>query len=445
MAVKNGFDRRSEISVRRLGTAAEHREFSKADTQEQVHSRTGRMIMKRKLQKMTAVLSTAALGMAVLAGCGSTDSTAAADTTAADTAEADGDYAGTISIAGIAPLTGSLASWGKGAVNGYNLAIKQVNEAGGVTIDGKSYKLESAVFADDKSDATEAVSAYNNCVSYDISAVIGSCSSSCTLSFVEAAQEAGMLVITPYSTNATICKTGDYIFRECFSDADQGPTLAKLATEEFSATNIAVIAAEDSDYCAGLAETMEEALDGMDGVTYEHYGCVTTDTDYTAQISKAIEQGAEVLIYPNNYDTVPNFVQQARDAGFDGPILGGDAWDGTDVSGYESKFNDTYYLAHLDLSADTELVKDYVAAYKEAYGDDGLNAVSSLYFDSVKMLVQAMEEANSYDPAVVKDTLLGISYESMGGTITYDENGDAVKPFTIETFVDGALTYYGSF
>jgi branched-chain amino acid transport system substrate-binding protein len=404
--------------------------------------------MKRKIRSMTTMLAAAALSVGMLTGCGETAATndaATASNSSSDSAADAGDYEGTIQIAGIAPLTGSLASWGEGAVNGYNLAISEVNEAGGVSIDGKSYKLESAVFADDKSDATEAVSAYNNCASYDISAVIGSCSSSCTLSFVETAQSNGMLVITPYSTNATICKTGDYIFRECFSDADQGPTLAKLATEEFSATNIAIVAAEDSDYCAGLAEAMEGALDELTNVTYQHYGCVTTDTDYTAQISKAIEQGAEVIIYPNNYDTVPNFVQQARDAGFDGPILGGDAWDGTDVTGYESKFNNCYYLAHLDLSADTESVQNYVTAYKAAYGEDGLNAVSSLYYDTVKMLVKAMEEANSYDPAVVKDTLLGMEYESMGGTITYDENGDAVKPFTIETFEDGALTYYGSF
>lgn len=401
--------------------------------------------MKKRMKKIVAMLTVTALSMGLLVGCGdsaaTTESTGTTETTSSAPA-ADGD---TILIAGIAPLTGSLASWGEGAVNGYNLAIKEINEAGGVTIDGKSYTLESAVFADDKSDATEAISAYNNCTSYDISAVIGSCSSSCTLSFVETAQESGMLVITPYSTNATICKTGDYIFRECFSDADQGPTLAKMATEEFGAKNIAIVAAEDSDYCAGLAEAMEGSLAEMADVTFEHYGCVTTDTDYTAQISKAIEQGAEVIIYPNNYDTVPNFVSQARDAGFSGPILGGDAWDGTDVTGYEAKFDNCYYLAHLDLSADTDAVKNYVAAYKAEYGEEGLNAVSSLYYDTVKMLVQAMEAANSYDPAVVKDALLAMEYESMGGTVTYDENGDAKKPFTIETFKDGVLTYYGSF
>ena len=403
--------------------------------------------MKKKFRKTAALFLTLALTAGMLAGCGgdtgSGDSTSASSGSGTQSADS-GDFDGTILIAGIAPLTGSLASWGEGAQNGYNLAIQQVNEAGGVEIDGQSYQLESAVFADDRSDATEAVSAYNNCVSYDISAVIGSCSSSCTLSFVETAQENGMLVITPYSTNATICSTGDYIFRTCFSDADQGPTLAQLATEEFGATNIAIIAAEDSDYCAGLAEAMEAALDEM-GVAYEHYGCATTDTDYTAQIFEAINQGADALIYPNNYDTVPNFVQQARDAGYDGPILGGDAWDGTDVTGYEDKFDNCYYLAHLDLSADTEAVQNYVSAYEAEYGDSGLSAVSSLYYDTVMMLVQAMEEANSYDPAVVKDALSNITYESMGGTITYDENGDAVKPFTIETFENGVLTYYGSF
>ncbi len=408
----------------------------------------------RKRNQISAVITAAALGMGLLAGCGSSTSSApaastgdaaAASTAAATQAAASGDFDGTISIGGIAPLTGSLANWGKGAVNGYTLAIDQINADGGVTIDGKKYQLTSAVFADDKGDPTEAVSAYNNCMSHDISAIIGSCSSSCTLSFVQTAQDAGMLVITPYSTNATICKTGDYIFRECFSDANQGPMLAKLATDEFKATNIAVICAEDSDYCAGLAENMEAALDQMSGVTYQHYGCVTTDTDYTAQINSAIEQGAEVMIYPNNYDTVPNFVSQARDAGFTGPILGGDAWDGTDVTGYESKFNDTYYLAHVDLNAEDAAMKAYVEAYKAAYGEDGLNAVSSLYYDSVKMLAQAMEDANSYDPSVVKDALSKITYESLGGTITYDENGDAIKPFSIETFKDGVLSYYGSF
>ena len=398
----------------------------------------------RKMRKGIALLSTFAMCAGMIAGCGQSIKDEA--TPKADAPEVEGDFDGTVSIAGIAPLTGSFASWGKGAINGYNLAIKEVNEAGGVKLDGKSYKLESAVFADDKSDATEAASAYNNCASYDISAVIGSCSSSCTMSFIETAQESGMLVITPYSTNAAICKTGDYIFRECFSDADQGPTLAKLATEEFKAKNIAIVVAEDSDYCAGLGEQMEGYLDTLSDVSYEHYGCVESDTDYTAQISKAIEQGADAIIYPNNYDTVPNFIQQARDAGFDGPIMGGDAWDGTDTTGYEEKFNNSYYLAHVDLSADTDEVKNFVSAYKAEYGsEDGLNAVASLYYDSVKMLVKAMEEAGSDDPSIVKDSLLKISYDSMGGTITYDENGDAVKPFTIETFDNGALTYYGSF
>ena len=170
--------------------------------------------MKKRFKTVVTTAMIAALTASLLTGCGSStdDTTASAPETgeASDTAEASGGSdRDSILIAGIAPLTGSLASWGEGAINGYNLAIKEINEAGGVTIGDKTYTLESAVFADDKSDATEAISAYNNCASYDISAVIGSCSSSCTLSFVETAQDSGMLVITPYSTNATICKTGD--------------------------------------------------------------------------------------------------------------------------------------------------------------------------------------------------------------------------------------------
>ena len=93
--------------------------------------------MEKRMRKLAAVLATAALATSMLAGCGGSSTGGGAT--------ADGD---TILIAGIAPLTGSLASWGEGAVNGYNLAIEEINAAGGVTIDGKSYKLESAVFAE---------------------------------------------------------------------------------------------------------------------------------------------------------------------------------------------------------------------------------------------------------------------------------------------------------
>ena len=136
--------------------------------------------MKKRFKTVVTTAMVAALTASLLTGCGSStnDTTASAPETgeASDTAEASGGSDGdsdSILIAGIAPLTGSLASWGEGAINGYNLAIKEINEAGGVTIGDKTYTLESAVFADDKSDATEAISAYNNCASYDISAVIG--------------------------------------------------------------------------------------------------------------------------------------------------------------------------------------------------------------------------------------------------------------------------------
>ena len=123
--------------------------------------------MKKIIRKSIALLATAVMGMALFTGCGAANSPSSSGETAEkkESAEDEGNFDGTVSIAGIAPLTGSFASWGEGAENGYNLAIKEVNAAGGVKIGDKSYKLESAVFADDKSDATEAASAYNNCSS----------------------------------------------------------------------------------------------------------------------------------------------------------------------------------------------------------------------------------------------------------------------------------------
>ena len=110
--------------------------------------------MKKRFKTVVTTAMVAALTASLLTGCGSStnDTTASAPETgeASDTAEASGGSDGdsdSILIAGIAPLTGSLASWGEGAINGYNLAIKEINEAGGVTIGDKTYTLESAVIS----------------------------------------------------------------------------------------------------------------------------------------------------------------------------------------------------------------------------------------------------------------------------------------------------------
>lgn len=397
--------------------------------------------MKKKA--LSIALAGVMAASAILAGCGSSgtaSTTAAADSSSAETAAAaDGN---TISFGVIAPLTGPHALYGEAAKNAVELALNEINADGGITIDGESYTFNAAVICDDKSDSTEAISAYNNVASYDVVGVIGTYASSCTKAFATQAQQDGLIVITPQSTNATICRIGDYIFRTCFSDDAQGPAMAAFIKDELKATKAAIIYGSNEDYCTGLYEAISAYFD-ENGVDYVVYECTSTDTDFTAQVSKAVAEGCDAIAYPNYLDTAPMLIQQARAAGFTGGIVGGDGWDGADTTGVEAEFENTYYLNHLDFNDPDEKIQNFVATYTEAYGDTSLCAAAALYYDSVYMLRQAIEEAASTDPSVIKDALQNISFDGVTGHVTFDENGDPLKAFTIETFKDGAVTYYG--
>ncbi len=394
-------------------------------------------------KRVLSLLTAGALVASALTGCGSSsaESTAAASGADAGTeaaAAADGD---TISFGVIAPLTGPHALYGEAGKNGVNLALKEINEAGGVKIGDKSYTLNAAVICDDKSDSTEAISAYNNCASYDIVGIIGTYASSCTKAFATQAQSDGLVVITPVSTNASICKIGDYIFRACFSDDAQGPAMAAFIKDKLGAKKAAIIYGSNEDYCTGLYESISKYFD-ENSVDYVVYECTSTDTDFSAQVSKVVAEGCDAIAYPNYLDTAPMLIQQARAAGFTGGIVGGDGWDGCDTTGLEADFENTYYLNHLDFGDTSEAVQSFVTKYTEAYGSDSLCAPGALYYDTVYMLKQAIEEAGSADPAAIKDALAKIDFNGVTGHVTFDENGDPIKAFTIETFEDGKVTYF---
>ena len=402
--------------------------------------------MKRKL---LSIILASTMVAACVTGCGSTAATSeapatdAASTEAAteagteagtETAAASGD---TINIGVVAPLTGSYALFGESGSNSAQLAVDEINAAGGVL--GKQLNIVETV--DDKGDSTEAVNCYNRLASQDISAVVGTFSSSCSIPMAERAQEDGMLLISPSATNANFTLVGDHIFRACFIDPIQGPTMAKFAFDQ-GATKAAIIYAKDDDYSNGLYETISEAWSGFDGTELVYTGeCTSKDADFTAQVSQVVASGADVLFYPFMLDTVPLVVQQAREAGFEGMIVGGDGWDGSDTTGIEDYFNNTFYTNHYAPEDPAEVVQNYVAAYKEAYGEDTLTSIGACYYDAVKMVAKAIEDGGSAETEDIVAAMTGMSFEGVTGSFTLDENGDPKKPITFVEFVDGVPTW----
>ena len=398
--------------------------------------------MKRKL---VSVLLSAAMVSTLLAGCGGSDTSTSGsatsttgDAAAADTEASTGEEDHVIRIGAICAMTGGSAIYGEGAQNAIDMAVEEINSAGG------DYTVEivnGGKVADDAKDSKQAVNAYNSVMADDPEAVVGSFFSATTLPMAELANEDGMLLLATGATNKDVTLIGPSIFRDCFIDPYQGKMAALFAADQ-GATKAAIIYAKDDDYSNGLKDAFVENAEA-DGIEVVYTGeCTTTDTDFTAQVSQAVASGADYLFYPCFLDTVPLLVQQARDAGFEGIIMGGDGWDGSDTTGLESEFENSYFTNHYSSEDTAEAVQNFVSKYTEKYGTESLNACASLYYDAIYMLVEAAENGGGSDTASLISGMTGMTFTGVGGTFTLDDNGDPEKSVAINTYDNGQVKWF---
>ena len=334
-------------------------------------------------------------------------------------------------------MTGGKAVYGEGAQNAIDMAVEEINAKDGIHVE----IVNGGKVVDDASDSKQAVNAYNSLEPEEPDAVVGAFFSSVTLPMAELAAEQDMLLLATGATNYKVTLIGPTIFRNCFIDPYQGKMAAKFAAEQ-GATKAAIIYAKDDDYSNGLKDAfVENAADNGIEVVYTGE-CTTKDTDFTAQASQAAASGADFLFYPCFLDTVPLLVQQVRDAGFDGIIMGGDGWDGSDTTGIETYFDNCYFTNHYSSEDTAPEVQNFVSKYTEKYGTDTLNACASLYYDAIYMLVQAAENGGGTDTASLVKGMTGMTFTGVGGTFTLDENGDPEKAVAINTYENGQVKWF---
>lgn len=401
-------------------------------------------------KRLFAAIMTASLVATALAGCsGGSTSSSTTDTKTTDTATTETktdttetpstDAAGsdTIKIGTISPNTGSLAAYGEAVVNSMNLAVEEINAAGGVL--GKQIELDSL---DDKGDSTEGANAFNKLADdTSVSAVIGSVTSGVTTGLAPLANESGVVLLTPTATADTVTEDDDYVFRACFKDSYQGKMAAKFAAETLGIKKVAVLYASGDAYSAGLREAFIAAAAefGLEVVAEESSSSVD-DTEYSSQLTNIANSGAEFLFAPYYYSAVgPYIVPQARSAGFSGVIMGADGFDGTIGTMVDDKslYNNCFFTNHYSPDDTSEKVQNYVKAYTEKFGAESLNALGALAYDSVYMLKDSIEKAGSTDRAAIRDAMSGMNFLGVTGEFTLDQSGTPEKSVAIIEFKDG--------
>lgn len=341
----------------------------------------------------------------------------------------------TIKIGGIFPLSGDVAVYGLEARNGIELAIEEVNAAGGVN--GKQIVL---LAEDDEGNPEKSVNAYTKLTTRDKTGIIiGSLTSGCTMAMTERAQQQGVVLLAPAATMEAITNAGDYIFRACFIDPFQGTVGGIFAAETLGAKKAAVLYDNGNDYSVGLYENFALAFKGRGGelVAEESYG--KGEVDFNAQLTKIKNAAPDIVYLPDYYSTVSLIAKQLREKGINTPIVGADGWDGLTENAGDEVLNG-FYSNHYAADSTDEKVQNFVAAYKNKFGSDPVS-FAALGYDSLYLLRDAIARAGSAEPKAVRDELAKTDGSYVTGNLTFDSKRNPVKSAVIVELVkkDGKL------
>lgn len=383
---------------------------------------------KHMKKKLLALLLALCMVFA-LAACGSGGDDAADDTGG----NSSGD---TITIGMIAPMTGTNAAYGNSMLEGVQMTIDEINEAGGIL--GMQVELD---YRDDQGDATQAQNAFNALIAEGVTLIIGSATSGATSALTSLANEEGVVLITPSATADDITTEDDYVFRACFKDTLQGGIAAAYVDQQ-GITRVGTIACSADTYSQGLVDAFAQACEERGIEVVEQQNTATMNAqDFTNQFTAMVNADVELVYAVYYYDAVgPFLVTQARSAGYDGIIMGADGYDGaldyvSEGVDY-SAFNNVVYTNHYDATDSSEVVQNYVTSYGERYGTTPL-CFAALASDCMMMLQTAMETAGTAEASAVRDALAdtSVTYEGVTGTFTLDETGTPVKGAAVISFV----------
>ncbi len=294
-------------------------------------------------------------------------------------------------------LTGPEATFGISTRNGIELATEEQNQAGGIA--GMPVRM---VVEDDQGKPEETSTVVQKILSRDRPvALLGEVASTLSLTAAPLAQNAGVPMISPSSTNPKVTEQGDFIFRVCFIDPFQGQAMAKFAYNTKNVRNVAVLTDVESDYSIGLAKFFVDTFKQLGGTIVAEVSYSKKDTDYKAQLTKINELKPDAIFIPGYYTNVGQIASQARQLGFTGLLLGGDGWDSSklvEIGG--DAVVGSFFTNHYSTDDPNPVVQEFIKKYEAKYQSkpDGLAALG---YDSAKVLYAALGEV-AKDPAMAE-------------------------------------------
>ena len=386
--------------------------------------------MKQWKKIMSAAVVTA-MTVGMLAGCGGTDK------------KSEGG-ADVFKIGSIGPVTGAAAIYGEAVKNGAELAINEINEAGGIN----GVKIEFN-FQDDENDPEKAVNAYNTLKDWGMQALLGTVTSAPCVAVGNEAQADNMFLLTPSGT-AVECVQYDNAFRVCFSDPMQGLECAKYISDNALAKKVAVIYDSSDVYSTGIYNSFaaEAKKDGLDIVAAEAF-TAESKTDFSVQLQKAKDAGAELVFLPFYYSEAALVLQQAAGMNYAPIFFGCDGMDGIlGVDGFDpANAQNLMFLSPFTPTSTDEMVVEFVKNFEEEFGHTPIQFAADAY-DGVYALKAAMEKAEvtpDMSASDICDALRGAMTEiTINGVtaknLTWEASGEPSKEPMVVKIENGEYT-----
>ena len=375
------------------------------------------------MKKFISVMLVAAMAVTALTGCGSNSSSSSKK-------DADKYY-----IGGIGPTTGATAIYGTAVKNGAQIAVDEINAAGG--INGKQIEYR---FEDDQNDAEKAVNAYNTLKDWGMQMLVGTTTTAPCIAVAGKTASDNVFQITPSASSPDVLSSGNgNVFQVCFTDPNQGVASAQYIAENKLATKIGIIYDSSDVYSSGIEEKFE-AEAKTQGLNIVSKAAFTADskTDFGTQLQKAKDAGADLLFLPIYYQEASIILKQADTMGYKPKFFGVDGMDGIlTVENFDAKLaEDVMLLTPFAADAKDKTVQNFVKTYKEKY-EDTPNQFAADSYDAVYALKAAIEESKATTDMsasdmcdALKGAMTKIKMQGLTGGkdgLTWNESGEVTK------------------
>lgn len=365
------------------------------------------------MKKIVSVLLVAAMAVGTLAGCGQSK-------------KEDAFY-----IGGIGPVTGDAAIYGTAVQNGAQIAVDEINAAGGIN----GYQIEYN-FQDDQGDPEKSANAYNTLKDWGMQILMGTVTTGPCVAVADLTAADNILQITPSASSTDVIKN-DNVFQICFTDPAQGTKSAQYIGENNLATKVAVIYNSSDIYSSGIEKTFveEAANQGFDVVAEEAF-TADSKTDFSTQLQKAKDADADLVFLPIYYTEASIILTQADSMGYEPTFFGCDGMDGIlGVKNFDTSLAEgLMLLTPFAADAQDDLTKSFVDQYKEKYSDTP-NQFAADAYDAIYAIKAAMENVDAKPDMsasdlcdVLKDAMTKVSIDGVTGTgMSWSATGEVNK------------------